>query len=59
MADVGVAAMHHDLHAVGPAALVAMGEDAHVARVIGFRQLRIHQYAAKKFGTAIQSIMAR
>ena len=39
VADIGVAAMHHDLHAVGPAALVGMADDAHVARVIGFRQV--------------------
>jgi hypothetical protein len=42
MSDIGVAAMHHDLHAVGPAALVAMGQDAHVARVIGLRQVGTH-----------------
>jgi hypothetical protein len=42
MTDIGVAAMHHDLHAVGPAALVAMGKDAHVARVIRFRQVGTH-----------------
>src|SRR5215467_392550 len=58
VADIGVAAMHDDLHAVGPAALVAMADDAHVARVVGLRQVG-HRYAAKKFGTAIQSIMAR
>ena len=31
VADVGVAAMHHDLHAVGAAALVAVADEAHVA----------------------------
>ena len=39
VADIGVAAMHHDLHAVGPATLVGMADNAHVARVIGFRQV--------------------
>ena len=39
VADIGIAAMHHDLHAVGPAALVGMADDAHVARVIGLRQV--------------------
>src|ERR1700757_4053884 len=58
VADIGIAAMHHELHAVGPAALVAMADDAHVARVIGFRQLA-HRSAARKFGTAIRSLMAR
>ena len=60
VADIGVAAMHHDLHAVGPAALVAIGDDAHVACMIGLRQVgSTHREAAKKLGTAIQSIMAR
>ena len=36
---IGEAAMHHHLHAVGPAALVGVADDAHVARVIGFRKL--------------------
>ena len=31
MSDVRMAAMDHDLHAVGPAALVAMADDAQVA----------------------------
>ena len=39
VADIGVAAMHHDLHAIGPAALVGVADDAHVARVIRFRQV--------------------
>ena len=39
MSDIGEAAMHHDLHAVGPAALIGMADDAHVARVIGLRQV--------------------
>jgi hypothetical protein len=43
VANIGVAAMHHDLHAVGSAALVAMAEDAHVARIVGLRQLGIHR----------------
>ena len=45
VADIGVATMHHDLHAVGPAALVGMADEPHVARVIGLRQvahLRVH-----------------
>ncbi len=37
--DIGKAALHHHLHAVRPAALVAVADDAHVARVIGFRQV--------------------
>ena len=41
-ADVGDAAMHHDLHAVRSAALLAMGDEAHVARVIRFRQVHAH-----------------
>jgi hypothetical protein len=57
--DIGVAAMHHDLHAVGPAALIAMRDDAHVVRIIWLRQVGTHRAAAKKFGTAIQSIIAR
>src|SRR5262249_47026482 len=59
VADISVATMHHDLYAVGPAALVAMGDDAHIARVVRRRQIVAHWCAAKKFGTAIQSIMAR
>src|SRR5262249_36000712 len=58
LADIGIATMHHDLHAVGPAALVGMADDAHVARVVGLRQGAL-RHAARKFGTAIQSIMAR
>ena len=42
VADVGEPAMHHDLHAIGPAALVTMRDHAHVARVIWFRQVRAH-----------------
>src|SRR6516165_7162833 len=34
VADIGVAVMHHDLHAIGPAALVGVADDAHAARVI-------------------------
>ena len=30
--------MHHDLHAVGPPALVGVADEAHVARVVGLRQ---------------------
>ena len=37
--DIGVAAMHHHLHAVGPAALIGVADDAHVAREIRFRQV--------------------
>src|SRR6185312_4700710 len=55
--DIGVAAMHHELHAVGPAALAAVADDAHVARVIGGGEPR-HRYASRKCGTAIQSSMA-
>ena len=40
MADIGVAAMHHDLHAVAAAALVAMADEAHVAgRVVGLGKI--------------------
>ena len=39
MADIGKAAMHHHLHAVGPAALIGVADDAHVARVVGFREI--------------------
>ena len=39
VADIGVAAMHHDLHAVGPAALIGVADEAHVARVVGLRQV--------------------
>ena len=42
VADVGEAAMHHDLYAVRSAALIAMGDEAHVARVVGFRQVCAH-----------------
>ena len=55
--DIGKAAMHHHLHAVGPSALVGVADDAHVARVIRFRQFA-HLYASRKCGTAIQSSMA-
>jgi hypothetical protein len=41
--DIGVAAVHHDLDAVGPAALIAMADEAHVVRVVRFRQLGIHR----------------
>src|SRR5262249_51912474 len=58
MPDIGMAAMHHNLHPVGAAALVAPANQAHVAGIIGSRQVVAHRYAAKKFGTAIQSIMA-
>ena len=43
VADIGVAAMHHDLHAVGPAALVAMADNAHVVRVVGLWQIGAHR----------------
>src|SRR5262249_45081020 len=56
--DIGVAAMHHHLDTVGPAALVAGAKEAHVARVVGSRQVGAHRWAARKLGTAIQSIMA-
>ncbi len=39
VADIGKAALHHHLHAVGPAALIGVADDAHVARVIRFRQV--------------------
>src|SRR6478752_384844 len=57
MPDIGEAAMHHHLHAIGPAALIGMADNAHVACVIGFRQAG-HLYASRKCGTAIQSSMA-
>ena len=105
VADIGEAALDHDLHAVRPAALVGISEQAHVAGVVGSGEVLSHPanhkarrltalsplaresrrggsrealsaaspsppspqaggggetfYAAKKFGTAIQSIMAR
>ena len=31
VADIGVAVVHHDLHAVAAAALVAVADEAHVA----------------------------
>src|SRR5436190_1796570 len=57
VSHIGMAAMHHDLHAVGPAALVAMADDAQIARIVGFWQ--VGHAGSKKFGTAIQSMMAR
>jgi hypothetical protein len=39
VADIGVAAMNHDLHAVGPPALIGMADEPHVARMIGLRQI--------------------
>jgi hypothetical protein len=41
--DIGVAAMHHDLDAVRPATLIAMADEAHVVRMVGFRQLDSHR----------------
>src|SRR5262249_52157444 len=35
VADIGEAALHHDLHAVGPAALVGVAEEPHVAGKVG------------------------
>ncbi len=56
--DIGVAAMHHDLDAVGSPALVAPADQAQVVRVVRLRQIGAHRCAARKFGTAIQSIIA-
>jgi hypothetical protein len=39
VADIGIPAMHHHLHGVGSATLVGVPDNAHVARVIRFRQL--------------------
>ena len=50
-------AVHHHLHAVGPATLIGVPDNAHVARVIRFRKL-CHLYASRKCGTAIQSSIA-
>ena len=37
MADIGVALVDHDLHAIAAAALVAVADEAHVGRgVVGF-----------------------
>jgi hypothetical protein len=41
--DIGVAAVHHDLDAVQPSALIAMADEAHVVRVVGFRQPDVHR----------------
>jgi hypothetical protein len=38
MAHESEAAVHHHLHAVGPAALIGVSDNAHVARVIRFRE---------------------
>ena len=39
MADIGVAAVHHDLHAVAAPVLIAVADEAHVlGRVVGFGQ---------------------
>ena len=43
MANIGMAVCHHDLHAVGPSALIGMPDQAHVARVIGFWQISVHR----------------
>src|SRR5581483_382987 len=58
VADIGVAAMHHDLHTVGPAALIAVRDEPHIACMVGLGKIA-HRYSSRKFGTAIQSIMAR
>lgn len=58
MADVGVAAMHHDLYAVGPATLLGIADQGDVASIIGLRQISDHGEAARKLGTAIESIIA-
>lgn len=56
--DISMAVGDHDLHAVGPAALIGIAKEPHVAYVIGLGQFRGHRYAARKFGTAIQSSIA-
>ena len=43
VSDIGEAAMHHDLHAVGPAALIGMADQPHIARVIWFREFWAHR----------------
>ena len=43
VADIGVAAMHHDLDAVRPAALIAMADETHVARVVGLGPIDAHR----------------
>src|SRR5262249_51878597 len=58
MPDIGVALMHHHLHAVGSTALVGVADDAHVTGVIGLWQIGRHLYALRKCGTAIQSNIA-
>jgi hypothetical protein len=40
--DIGVAARDHDLHAVGPAALIGITKELHVACVIGLGQFGGH-----------------
>ena len=39
--DIGVAAMHHDLHAVRAAALVAIADQAHVLGIVGLREIAV------------------
>ena len=38
--DIGIAAMHHDLHAIRAAALVAISDQAHVLGIVGLRRSR-------------------
>jgi hypothetical protein len=39
--------------------VIAMADQAHIARVIRARQIAVHRAAARKLGTAIQSMKAR
>ena len=39
--DIGIAAMHHDLHAVRAAALVAISDQAHVLGIVGLREIAV------------------
>jgi len=43
VADERMAICHHDLHPIGPAALIGKSNQAHVARVIGARQFMGHR----------------
>ena len=42
MADIGKALVNHQLHAVGPAALIAVANQFHIAGMVGLRQIGRH-----------------
>ena len=43
VADIDVAPVEHDLHAVRPPALIAIADQSHVARMVGLRKLGAHR----------------